>query len=351
MTLQTLGEPIIWPGFARALTAAPSLANLTTLDAAGEYGGAVICAREAMTISHVGFRCGTATGSPTADVRIETVDATTGLPTGTLWATNTNIVTGTIVSNTFALYALTASASITAGQVFCVKIVYNSGTSLQTQVYGASIFSTRPYQVNNTGTPATARIDSALNIALGSGAAAFYSVTGLRPAITATNNTFSNSVAGAKRGLKFQVPFKCRSIGARWWGNGAVGDFNLILEDSAGSELSSSSTASDGNQYHSGTNSMPESYFDNPVTLSPATDYRLMFEPTSATNINISTATLPSAAYRAAWPYGTNCLYSTFTTAGGYVDTATDQLPIIDLLLDQLDDGVSVGGGSQRVYS
>jgi hypothetical protein len=349
MALQSLGAPTIWPPSHRVINASPTVSSLTTLDAAGEYSGVVICAREAMTISHVGFRPGTCTGAPTADIRIETVDATTGLPTGALWAANTNIVSATLVTGTWALEALTASASIARGDTFCLKIAYNNGTSTQTGAYaGVLISSILPYRVDNTGSPATALLSTHFNAALGSGATTFYAVPGLLPASSVANNTFSNSVAGAKRGLKFRVPFKCRVVGARYFTNGASGNFNIILEDSGGSELSSSSTAYDGNLMAALGTGMADCYFVNSVTLSPATDYRVMVQPSSATNCNISTATLPSADYRAAWPHGTNCLYSTYTTAGGYVDTATTQIPVMDLLIDQLDDGAGAGGGLIR---
>src|SRR5580765_13275 len=127
MTMVSTSGLIQWPQ--RFQTASsPGLNNIATLTAAGHYVCYISIAQEDMVISHVGFRVGTCTGSPTADCRIETV-ATTGLPSGTLWATNTNIVTGTLSTDTNVLNALTAAATITKGQVFAVKIAYNSGTS------------------------------------------------------------------------------------------------------------------------------------------------------------------------------------------------------------------------------
>jgi hypothetical protein len=100
MALQSIAGDLNWPGGAVTYFAgAPSLGALDTFDAAGEYGAMILQAQEDMTISHVGFRTAGATGSPTADVRIETL-ASTGFPSGTLWATNTNIVTGTLSANT-----------------------------------------------------------------------------------------------------------------------------------------------------------------------------------------------------------------------------------------------------------
>jgi hypothetical protein len=348
MALQSLNAATPWPRMVGTVGGAPSVGTWQTLDAAGEYACVVIAAHTAMTITHVGFRTGVVAGTPTADVRIETV-AGTGLPSTTLWAANTNIVTGTLVSNTHALHALTASASITAGQRFAVKIAFNSGTSfIVQQSTNISFNSNIPYGVVNTGADTKDRLTNGINLVIGSGATAFYSVDAIRPFTAITSNTFSNSVAGTRRGLRFQVPFKCRCVGARYASGAVTGDNSVMLLDSGGSELSSSSTAYDGDESGAGAGGMVSVMFDNPVTLSPATTYNLMIEPTSATNCGLLTYTLPSADYRTGFPGGTNFNYVTYTTGGGFTDT-TDQVPIMDLLIDQLDDGVSAGGGGQRI--
>jgi hypothetical protein len=94
---------------------------------------------------------------------------------------------------------------------------------------------------------------------------------------------------------------------------------------------------------------MTEIYFDAAATLTAGTAYRAVIEPTSATNCNITTATLPSADYRGAWPHGLNSVYCTYTTGGGaWDDTATTLLPFMDIIIDQLDDGAGSGGGLIR---
>lgn len=344
MALVGLGQPISWPGNLSEVSGAPSLSTLATLDAAGEYTAFIFCAREAMTISHVGFKPGTATGSPTIDVRIETV-GTDGLPSGTLWATNTNIVTAAVPSNTYLLSALTASASVTKGQMVCVKLAYNSGTSLIIQ--RLNTFSRRtnlPYEVVNVGTPTKTAISTSMQtVALGSSTSAFYNIPGTFPVSVFSNNAFNNT-SSARRGLRFTVPFDCRCVGLRWWNSSSAGDFNAILFDDAGSELGTSSTAFDGD--HTGAvigGGSHDVYFDNAVTLAAGTTYRAAIEPSSATNINISTITLPSTSYQGASPSGDFAHYTTYV-ASSWTDTATDQVPLMDILIDQLDDGA--GGGS-----
>jgi hypothetical protein len=348
MALQSLNAATPWPRIVGYVGGASSVGTWQTLTTAGHYASVVIAAHKAMTITHVGFRTGAVSGAPTADVRIEDI-AATGLPSGTLWDTNTNIVTGALSANTHALHALTASAAIDPGQRFAVKIAFASGTSFIVQQSTNIAFNSNiPYSVVNTGADTKDRIVSGINLVLGSGATTFYSVDAIRPFTAITANTFSNSVAGTRRGLKFQVPFKCRCVGVRYSSGAVTGDYSAIVLDSGGTELSSSATAYDGDESGAGAGGMSSVMFDNPVTLSPATTYYIMIEPTSATNCGLVTYTLPSADYRTGFPGGTNFNYATYTTGGGFTDV-TDQVPVMDILYDQLEDGVSAGGGGQRI--
>lgn len=343
MTLVTLPSTIAWPGLVGSLSTNPSVATGTTLDAAGEYQAYVFVAREDMVISHVMFRAGTATGSPTCTVGIEAIDGTTGVPTGSAGFGSTNATTATISSNTTVLTALGGSATITKGTHFAVKITYASGTSVLTAVLSSvtTSLSSLPYAVTNTsGSAVKSQITSTPIVALGSSSTAFYNVPGIIPVTAAGLNAFNNT-SSAKRGLKFTPPMACRAVGIRWHGSGTLGDCNAVLYNDAGTELSSSSTALDGDNVN--TSSGPINfYFDNPVTLTAGTAYRIAIEPTSATNVNVSTITLPSSDYFTATPAGTTAVYTTFATAT-WTDSTT-QLPYMDVILDQLDDGT--GGGT-----
>lgn len=350
MTLVSLPSPIYWPGIAGQFSSVPAInGTFLTIDAAGEYYSVVLCAKEAMTISHVGFRAGNASGSPTLEVRIETVDTSTGLPSGTLWATNTNGTTGTISANTNVLQALTASASIAAGQMFCVKIIYASGTSVtigQINQLSSPVDSTIPYMVNNTGTPTKVALSgSTTMLALGSSSTTFYQVPGLLPASAITAGAFNNT-NGARRGLRFTLPMNCRIIGIRWFNANAVGDFNAVLFSDAGSELSSSSTAFDGDISAASVspNRASSVYFDNSITGAAGTTYRAVIEPSSATNANVTTVTLAGSDYRSASPAGISAHYTTYASAA-WDDTNTTLLPFMDIIIDQIDNGAGSGGG------
>jgi hypothetical protein len=354
MTLVSSAAPLAWPGnhpFSAAISATNSIA---TMDAAGEYVGAVFVAREAMAISHIGFRPGSVVASGAADVRIETVDGTTGLPTGTLWAANTNATTGALTSNTWKLQALTATASISIGQAFAVLIQYSSGTSfIVNGVVGPCAHADLPYRVVNTGAAGKNISSTMPNMAVGSNATTFYPLRSTFPVASIGGGTFNNTNS-AERALRFQVPFACRVVGLALYSADAAGDFNIIMRDDAGSELSSSSTAYDGNIIGNNTSFSSEHYFDNPVTLAANTWYRACVQPSSATNVNFHTLTLPSSDYRSALRGGANQHYATYTSGGGWVDTETQQVPVVDILIDQIDDGTgsgSGGGSRSRIQS
>lgn len=353
MTLVTLPAPIAWPDILAPL-GQPTLATAITLDAAGEYIAGIFCAAEAMTISHVSFRTGTVTVSGTAEVivSIEGVAAATGLPDGAATYGGSASAATTVTSNANPIIALGGAATVAKGQIFAVKIAYSSGTSIIVQqINNTSVYRSLPYQVLNTGTPTKFTIStSAMTIAVGSSATAFYYLQGTLPLSASAAGAFNNTNS-AKRGLRFVIPMNCRAVGLRNYQNTSVGDFNAVLYNDAGTELSSSSTAFEGDVNSASNNGSGDYYFDNSVTLTGGTAYRIAIEPSSATTANVWTLTLPSADFFGATPARATAVYTSFATAT-WTDSTT-QLPVMDLLIDQVDDGTGSGsgGGGQRVIS
>jgi len=353
MALQLLPTPIVYPGNLLNGGAAPGLGNADTIDAAGEYGAMVFCAQQDMTIGYVGLKLQTATGSPQIDIRIETLSS--GDPSGTLWATNTNTGAQTFTT-TFTQFALTAPASIAKGQSFAVKPVFSSGTSAVLGTCG-SVNATfgSPYLVTNTTGSAVKSSNGLIrNMAIGPSASAFYALRSMRPAASVQNNAFNNT-SSAKRGAKITLPFSAQIIGLRLYVGTATGAFNTGLCDTSNNELGSSSTAFDGVSHSQLATSVVELYFDSPVIVAAGVPFYAYVEPTSGTNCNMYTATMPTsgataAQYRAAWPGGVNFQYATYTSGGGWSDSATD-VPFMDLLLFRLSDDIGTGGGRNIIIA
>jgi hypothetical protein len=361
MTLVTLPMPMAFPGFTIGPYGTPGLGTVATLDASGEYVSYIFCAREAMTISHIGFMVGAVANSPTVEVRIETVDAT-GLPSGTLWdsPTNTTNATSGTLTNAYTLVALTAAASVTKGQMVCVKLLWG-GVATSTVViqhmtntsFGYS--GNLPYAVLNTGTPTKGGLSTGPLLSFGSSSTTFYNVPSFIPTNAAIVTATFNNTNSPKRGLLFTPTFNCRAVGIRWYksGSSGAGDYNIGLYtgDASGTELSSSSTALDGDHAVNNQNSMHIAFFDNAVTLTAGTAYRVAVEPTTATNCNFSTITLPSSDYYSATAAGSSSITYSSLVSGTWTDSTT-QIPLMDVLLDQIDDGAGTGGGGgQRVIS
>lgn len=342
MTLITLKTPLLWPASNGAVSSDTAFTLSGDLvDAAGEYLAHIFQADEDMTISHVGWRNGTVSGSPTADVRIETVDGS-GLPSGTLWAANTNLVTGTLTANTWNLNALTASASITKGQFWCVKIAYNSGTSFQVgRTAGATWQPSQNanfWRVLNQGTPTISNVTLVPFMAVGNSATTFHMVEGMWPVSTFTSTTFASGSSPNRYGLRFQVPFKGRLLGASFLSS-QVGNFTLAVHDDAGTLLESIAVDGDYPRYIRCMN------FDTSVSITKNTWYRVSVEATTVTNQMVQTFTLPSSSYTGAIPWGA---FGHLTTWNGsaWDDTNTTIIPIMNLAFDQIDDGEGAGGSA-----
>ena len=344
MALQTV-PPTPFGRFIETLSGGPSVVAARTMDAAGEWSGYIYKASEAMAISHVGFLPQASTGG-VAEIRIETVSAADGKPTGTLWATNTNGTSGTLVAGTFELVALGATANIAAGDVFAVLVKFSAGTSFTTAVFTGATYSLgTPYETFNAGSSSIGDM-RLLSIAVGSSSSAFYKVYGTLPFISYTANTFNNT-DNARQGLRFKVAMKGRLWGLRHFSAGQTSDYDYRLYSDAGTLLASGSH--DKDQAQPGTNLFRRHPFASPPTLDPDTWYRLVIVPTSATNAAAPYFTLPSADYRSACPLGVNGHLTTFTDSGGWIDTNTDKVPLMDLLFDQFDDGAGGGGGIKGV--
>jgi hypothetical protein len=344
MTLVSLAQPFVWP-VAFLHTSTPGVITMVTLDAAGEYASFIFQAWKDMTISHIGFRTGAVSGSPTANVRIETV-GTDGNPSGTLWATNTNIVTGTLVANTWALHALTASASITRGQLVAVKIAYNSGTSFVVQQLTGTLLSLMPslsYRVLNSGTPTQSVHSGLALVAVGSATNSFYPIPGMFPLTAVASTDFASSSSPNRYGIRFQLPFKAQLLAITFVSN-LLGDFDIGIYNDAGTLLDG--TSFDGDVFHDG----QPFQFDTPQTLNKNTWYRATVEATTATTQEVFTMTLPSSDYVSASPYGSFGHLTTFTSPN-WDDTNTTIVPMMQLSLLQVDDGDGAGGGGASAYT
>lgn len=354
MTLVPINKHVIWPGYSDGAEGsyATGQSAAQVIDAAGEYFAVVLQAAEDMSIRTVDV-CFHITTTSVMDIRIETLDSS-GLPSGTLWATGTNKNTSTLNGGVAVeTVTLDATATITRGEKFAVVVKYVSGTSASPAWLisgrGPSAWrgSTFPYIVNNTGTPTKAAFAAgSLCMALGDATPTFYQVSGLIPwSAGAASHSIANNTTNRAAALRFQVPFKCRVIGMRFDDSSAAttDDVTCVIYDDSNAEVSSTATAINRDETFIGSG-IVTCFFDSPATLDANTTYRAAVVADTTNTTNFPYLTLTNVNRAGALLGGGQCYLSLRDSAGTWADTTT-QVPRIDLIIDQIDDGTGDGGG------
>jgi hypothetical protein len=110
----------------------------------------VFIAPKTGNIRYIGICCSAVSGSPAVDLRAETINATSGLPTGTLWGTNTNVNYSPVSTGAFVWTQMTADAAVTAGQLIAAVVAYVSGTSATVNFRFGLGINTGPYSCQAT---------------------------------------------------------------------------------------------------------------------------------------------------------------------------------------------------------
>lgn len=314
------------------------------LDAASEKSGYVFRITETGSLRKVGFRTGTVTTGAIMDVRVETVDAATGFPSGTLWATNTN------VSHTIAdaddnawltTAALTADASVTRGDIVAIVISQPAASFGTLNIARAnSTYSDWTYSLDFI-TGAWAKSTRGPTVAVEYSDGSYPLILGSFPMLTSGARAAYNSGSTPdERGIKFQVLAPVRVAG--FWldmsdplgGNGTV-----KLYDSDGSTVLTS-VAWDGDIDSSNTTHTDYGLFPSSVSLLANTFYRLTFLPTTASDTARPTFfSVQTAAVMDAYLGGQNFHSTSRTDAGAWTDTTTER-DFVGILIDAIDNGV-----------
>jgi len=320
-----------------ALLTSGSVAS-TALVASGKIGFN-FQAPKTGTIDRILWRSGAAVGSPTVDVRLETVG--TGSPSGTLFGTNTNIVTGTVASNADYESTLTAGASVTKGEDFLSMVwAHASGTSIQIAL--ASTSSTMQLnlpQINTAGTYslisgrtpyAALRYSDGTYVPIAAGGVAY----GL-------GNQTAQYTSGEK-GLRFRLPYPARISG--FWGlidPDVDHTVSLYADATAPGGTAIASLAIATNRFIQKNVSASIFNFSSSVTLSANTWYRLVISSSGSPGIRFAYSTIASASHAAAV---VTDHHLTESSGGAWSDTTTS-LPHLGVVIDGLDDGAGGGGG------
>lgn len=353
MALQDIsGPPLPYP-FMDNSGASPAYSQML-LDAGDEKAAMIVCAPKTGLIRKVHFLTGTVTTGATVDVRLETVSATDGSPTGTLFGTTTNVahVIADANDNTWlTTAALTADASVTINNLLAV-VIHNPAVSPGTlNIQRLSGVSKKfPYTSLFTSSWAKSNVGPVLALEYSDGSIVSILGTHAPSALSAD----SSASATLHRGCEITPTFKCRVMGfygviERVTASGTI-TFKLFDTDGV-TVLPGMSIALDTDQFASDNTTAVYIPFGATATLNAGSKYWLAGIGDGTTSLRIYYQTFASTTLLNAIGHGGGkVLWSQATSPTGVGDWAVTntRVPWMGLLMDQLDDGVSAGGGVNR---
>lgn len=337
---------IVYPPFPPAITtAAIAMGANMLLDASGEKGAFVFQAPKTGSIRKIGVRFNTVTTPTDTDFRLETVDGTTGFPSGALFGTNTNVTvaSASITSNTFVLSgALTADASVTKGQYIALVIapsgspnfnvaLFSQPSTYQLGITYSAAFLSAAWSKSGTWNP--------FAVEYSDGSYAY--IVGAIPASAVVDQAIASNTTPDEIALKFTLAAPARVAGM-WAMIDPDADWDYVLYDSDGTTVLATASV-DATNLVAVTDRYQPFLFATPVELTAGVARYATVKPTSTTGIGLALFDVPSAAAMDQMPGGQNFHYAARTDAGAWAATTTRR-PLIGLLIDQISDGVGGGG-------
>lgn len=358
MAIQTIPGRLLLPPMVTQVSGV-SFTQVATLIADTALAAFVVQAPKTGNIRKVRVGTRTITTGGTADVRLETVDATTGHPSGTLWGTTTNgswvIANGD--DNVFVTTTLTADAAVVAGDTLavCVKVATGfSGQMLAALALNAGADSHFPYFrfFNGTSWAGTGSGYPMLMFEYDDGS--YATPAGCFPAGALTAAAPSTATTPDVWAARFQLPWPARVIGCEVV-VGATGDTAIRLVEASYHQGNQTGILADfvidDDVMDQAATALHRIIFDTPATLAANTWYRLIVEPVTATaGAGPHDIEVPSLAALDGWVSQNWHLSSAKDPTGDgswtNFNSGTFRAPIfMSLLIDGFDDAVAPASG------
>lgn len=364
MTIQSV-QSFLYPDWhiGYPVLTAPTLTMQTaaTLDAASEAFMWCGDAPATGSLTDVYFRIGTTaitSGPLNFDVRIEQV--TNGRPNGSLLAANTNgnAAIADTDDNSWKSAALTSAASVTRGTPIGIVVkAPGSGTfSVIWSMLASLVPPATSWPLVGSDTDSNGTYDSIQTVGspclLVKIDGVIYHLRGCIPYDSLAMSAYNSGSSPDEKALRIVSPVPLRVVGMEAFiSNAAAGaDFTFsIWPDSASSQSDGNAlvqVAHDGDAVVGTTqDGFVARYFASAVTLSAGTVYWAGCRADTANNIAVAVFTLPSiTGVGAAAPGGSNFYMGTRAWSAGSAaafTTDTSSIPLIRLIVDGIDDGVS----------
>lgn len=345
----TFGSP-----FAPHSQSATAAFTSFSLDGATDAIEFIFQAKEAATLTRIGMRLNTITGTtPTYIASLQGVD-TSGNPDGTIKGG------GSSASKTFSpsglgwaagewrWLTLDNSYACTRGESLAIVLAYSSGTVDASNFASISHSITNvincglPYSIENAAGTRTRSTGFSI-FGYGSAGTAYG-----RPAETVGQQSYNANSTPDEYMMKFTVPSGLGSIkvrGTRFLGVlTAAGSYTVTLYESDGTTSLAACTLDMDMVATNSSSRKLEVLFTSEATLMAGSTYYLSVLPVSTQAINVHLMTVDAAADWDAWDFGQNALLSTRTNAGAITDDATRR-PCWELIASDITPrGYVIGG-------
>jgi hypothetical protein len=354
MTLVSARGPLYFPALDHASGAGGDQTQQTVfvIDAAAEKLAFVVRAPKAGILHKVRFRTTTVGTGDTLKVSFQDLDTATGAPDGTPDQFRTIVIADADDNASLVTGILSSDGTdggtkrtVARGELLCVVFEFDSwvagNISLSSRAT-VNVAGTSSESYCTHFTAAWVRSVSALpRMALEYSDGTYEAIPYVCPAVAGiATETYGTGTTPDERGLIFQLPFAAK-VGGFWVAINRAAAFDIKLYDSDGSTVLESQSFAAAS---AGTVLIMHTYFDSEITLSKDTSYRMTVLPTTATTVSLMVGSYSVAAVLDALPGGQECHYTSRTDAGAWTE-ATTKRPLMGLILSELDDGVSVGGG------
>lgn len=315
-----------------------------TLDGSSEKCAHIQQIVRAGNIAAVSFYNAAITTGDTIKASIQTVDTSTGFPTGTIWATATgNKAFGTVAVSTgetgWSTITFGEVAPVTQDDLIAIVFEYNSYAAGNMRFYANIVVGGQsiPYAANNLTGSWAMLLRGGLGIVIGY-SDGYYAQTNSEGVGAAASLALSQSTDPDEIGNYFQVPFTMRAYGMCVY---ADIDYDCTMSIlAADNTVLASGTAYAGARNTTG-RAMLNMMFSASYTLQPSTWYRMIITPTTTSNVSVYYISVHTAAAMDVLDGGILCYATSRNNKGAWTDLTTRRFAM-SLLIDQID--IPAGG-------
>lgn len=323
------------------------------LDADGEKVAFIFPAPATGDLSTVGFLTGLVDVGGIMKVSFQDVDVTTGEADGTpdqfrtitIALTDDNLWLTTGIISSDGTDAGT-KRSVTKGDLIAVVIEFNAFVALDSVTFkqwrqpGSVSNHIGQCYVSHFTTVWAKQAGLLPTFALKYADGNFYHISGTSPYSSILATTINTSTTPDEIGMYFSVPFACKIDGFAGWIE-ADGDVDIVLYDGDGTTVLKTVSIDKDVRVTTSSVGFLKSFAE--ITLTPSTNYRLVFKPTTTTNVVLFDTQVSINGIYGQVSGGIGIYLTSRVNAGSWTEVTT-QRPSLHLRISALSDGAGGAG-------